>query len=176
MAWLDKYLRPDHIFDSYREVTPQFCAVNNIKVIVSDIDNTLVTYDDAEPTPEVSAWYHALIESGVKVAFASNNDEARVTLFNRSLGAPMIAKSGKPLTRGVRRMMEESGGTLENTVLLGDQLLTDIMAANRLGIRSVVVPPIKDKKTFFFRAKRAIEKPFMTRYIKEMKNILEDQK
>ncbi len=169
MAWLDKYLRPDYIFDSYRDVTPQFCKENNIKAIVSDIDNTLVTYDDAEPTPEVAAWYHALTESGVRIAFASNNDETRVALFNRSLGAPAIAKSGKPLTGGVRSMIEQMNGTLENTVLLGDQLLTDIMAANRLGIRSIVVPPIKDKKSLFFRAKRAIEKPFMARYIKENK-------
>lgn len=169
MAWLDKYLRPDFIFDSFVEVTPQFCKENNIKAIVSDIDNTLVTYDDAEPTPEVASWYHALVGYGIKIAFASNNDETRVALFNRSLGAPAIAKSGKPLTGGVRRMMEETSGTLENTVLLGDQLLTDIMAAKRLGIRAIVVPPIKDKRSLFFRAKRAIEKPFMTRYIKEMK-------
>ncbi len=168
MKLFDKYLRPDFIFDTYREVTPQFCAVNNIKAIVSDIDNTLVTYDDPEPTEEVAAWYHALTEAGVKIAFASNNDWERVTLFNRSLGAPAIAKSGKPLTGGVLKMIAEMGSEKETTVLLGDQLLTDVAAANRAGIRSIVVPPIKDKRSLFFRAKRAIERPYMKRYLTEL--------
>ncbi len=171
MRLLDKYLRPDFIFDTYREVTPEFCAENNIKAIVSDIDNTLVTYDDAEPTADVAAWYYALIESGVKVAFASNNDKSRVTIFNRSLGAPAVAKSGKPLTGGVEKMIKIMGSENSSTVLLGDQLLTDIAAANRLGIRSIAVPPIKDKRSLFFRAKRAIERPYMKRYLRELKSV-----
>ena len=164
---LDKYLRPDFIFDTFRDVTPEFCKENGIKTIISDIDNTLVTYDDAEPTPEVMAWYKALYESDVRVAFVSNNDWDRVTLFNKKIGTVALAKSGKPLCGGVRRAMMELGGEKESTVLLGDQLLTDIMAAKRFGIRGIVVPPIKDKKSLFFRAQRASERPYMKKYLKE---------
>ncbi len=169
---LDRYLRPYRIFDTYRDVTPEFCRENGIKAIISDIDNTLVTYDDAEPTPEVMAWYLALKESGVSVAFVSNNDRERVETFNRSVGTFALAKSGKPLTGGVKEAMSALGGDKTNTVLLGDQLLTDIMAANRFGIRGIAVPPIKDKRSLFFRAKRAIERPYMKKYLREAGKII----
>ena len=48
--------------------------------------------------------------------------------------------------------------------LLGDQLLTDCLSARRLGVPCIIVPPIRDKKTLFFRCKRALEKPFLAAY------------
>ena len=58
------------------------------------------------------------------------------------------------------------GVTVEETAGLGDQLLTDTWAVHRLNMPSLIVPPIKDKKTPFFKVKRLIEKPFMKRYYK----------
>ena len=60
--------------------------------------------------------------------------------------------------------MEKMGSNLENTAGLGDQLLTDTLAVHRLGMPSIIVPPIKDKRTLFFRFKRWLEIPFMKRY------------
>lgn len=165
----DKYLKPDHILGSFSEVTPEFCREQNIAALICDIDNTLVTYDDAEPTDAVLAWYRALRDTGVRISFVSNNDAERVTRFNTPLGVPAFPKSGKPSRRGIYAAMEAMGSTPERTVFLGDQLLTDVIAAKRAGIRAIVVPPIKDKTTLFFRAKRAIERPFMNKYIKEIK-------
>ncbi len=170
MPILDKLFRPDFIFRTYREVTPEFCLEHGIKFIISDIDNTLVTYDDAHPTDEVRAWIDDLFMSGVRISFVSNNEHERVEIFNSSLGVPAVAKAGKPFTRGLKSVSEMLGADKASTVLLGDQLLTDVSAAKLYGIRAIAVPPIKDKKTLFFRAKRAIEKPYMTRYINEMTN------
>ncbi|HPU18295.1 MAG TPA: HAD hydrolase-like protein, partial [Bacillota bacterium] len=52
----------------------------------------------------------------------------------------------------------------ERTAVLGDQLFTDVMAAKRLGIRAIVVTPIKDKKSLLFRIKRACERPLLRKY------------
>ena len=164
---IDRYMRPDYILGSFSEVTPEFCRKHGIAAIISDIDNTLVTYDDPEPTSAVLAWYHALDAIGVKISFVSNNDEERVTRFAAPLGVPAFAKSGKPSRKGLSRAVAAMGSAKEETVLLGDQLLTDVMAAKRFGIRAIVVPPIKDKTTLFFRTKRAIERPFMNKYIKQ---------
>ena len=61
------------------------------------------------------------------------------------------------------------GVTTEVTAGLGDQLLTDTLAVHRLDMISIIVPPIKDKKTLFFRFKRLLEKPFIARYYKKSK-------
>ncbi len=167
MPFLDKYLRPDFIFGTFDELTPEFCRENGISAIISDIDNTLVTYDDAEPTPKVISWIGSLAEANVTVAFVSNNDYERVERFASVLDIPAFAKSGKPMTGGLKLALAALGTEKKETVLLGDQLLTDVMAAKRFGVRAIAVPPIKDKKTLFFKAKRLIEKPFMKRYLKE---------
>jgi predicted HAD superfamily phosphohydrolase YqeG len=65
------------------------------------------------------------------------------------------------------------GVTTENMAGLGDQLLTDTLAVHRLDMPSLIVPPIKDKKTPFFRFKRLLEKPFMKRYYKHRHEVSE---
>ena len=49
-------------------------------------------------------------------------------------------------------------------MVLGDQLLTDALAGKRLGLRVLIVPPIKDKTTLFFRFKRLCERPIIRRF------------
>ncbi len=164
---LDRYLKPDFILCSFTDVTPQFCRKNGVKALICDIDNTLVTYDDPVPTEDVMAWYGELEKIGVGLSFVSNNDAERVNTFARPLGAPAFPKSGKPSRRGIIAAMDAMGSDKKGTLFLGDQLLTDVMGAKRAGIRAAVVPPIKDKTTLFFRAKRAIERPFMNKYKRE---------
>jgi predicted HAD superfamily phosphohydrolase YqeG len=62
--------------------------------------------------------------------------------------------------------MRDIGSDKSNTMLMGDQVFTDVWAAHNAKIRAILVPPIKDKTTLFFKSKRLIEKPFMRRYYK----------
>ena len=162
----EKKLSPTLMARSFRDVTPELVRTMGIGSLICDIDNTLVTYDDPEPTPEVREWFASMEEAGVRIAFVSNNNKERVDLFNASLGYPAYAKSGKPKTKYVLMATEDTGTDEKTAVLLGDQLLTDAAAANNAGIRSIIVPPIKDKKTLFFRAKRAIERPYVKKFLK----------
>ena len=163
---LDKYVKPDFIFDSYRDVTPEFLKTAQIDALICDIDNTLVTYDDAEPTEEVICWYEELKRNGIQVAFVSNNNRQRVSLFNSKLNAPAFHNSRKPSRYALRRAIAAMGAAPARTAVLGDQLFTDVMAAKRLGISAIIVTPIKDRKSVFFRKKRAFERPLLRRYKK----------
>ena len=64
------------------------------------------------------------------------------------------------------RAMELMESTPEDTAGLGDQLLTACLAAHRLGMVSIIVPPIKDRTSAFFRFKRWIEVPYVKKYRK----------
>ena len=161
---LDRYVKPDFIFNSYRDVTPDFLKSAQIDALICDIDNTLVTYDDAEPTEEVLCWYEKLKQNGIQVAFVSNNNRQRVSLFNSKLNAPAFHNSRKPSRYALRRAIAAMGISPERTAVLGDQLFTDVMAAKRLGIRAIVVTPIKDKKSLLFRIKRACERSLLRKY------------
>ena len=74
------------------------------------------------------------------------------------------AKSGKPFGKNLRRAMADMGTDVTTTAVLGDQLLTDALAGKLLGLMVLIVPPIADKKTLFFRFKRWLEKPYMNEY------------
>lgn len=162
-----KYLMPDYMFDRFDDITPEFLAQIGVRGLIIDIDNTLVTYDDAEPTAAVHKWFDGLRGAGITAALVSNNGHARVTSFNVPLALPAYPNSKKPSRRALRRAMADMGRKPEETAMLGDQLLTDVLAAKRLGIRAIVVPPIKDKKSLFFRVKRGIERPYIRRFQKE---------
>lgn len=163
---LEKLIMPSLMVDTYRDVTPEMLREMGKKLLICDIDNTLVTYDDPHPTEELRAWFKRMNDGGITVAFVSNNDEERVTLFNSTVGYIAHYKSGKPGAKKILATIEIAGVTKAETVLLGDQLLTDAAAANRAGIYSIIVPPIKDKTNLFFKSKRLIEKPYVRKYNK----------
>lgn len=159
------YLVPHFIFDSYSGITPDFLLSKGIKFVLCDIDNTLVTYDDPEPTKEVTSWLCKMKNAGIEIIFLSNNEKERVTRFARDTGYKGYADSGKPLTGKARKIMKEAGALQRNTAVLGDQIYTDMLLGARLGLSlRIFVPPIKDKKTLFFRFKRLLERPVLYRY------------
>ena len=160
----EKYLIPDEMVDRFESVTPEHLTDLGKKFIICDIDNTLATYDDPTPPENVVQWCENMDRNGVTVAFVSNNDEARVALFNKNFGYVAYAKSHKPCTGKLKRAMRDLGAATDNAVLLGDQLLTDAAAAKFAGLYCIIVPPIKDKKNLFFRFKRWLEKPYVKKY------------
>ncbi len=162
----EKYIMPKMMLSSFRDVTPALLHSLGRRLLICDIDNTLVTYDDPCPTPELLEWFDAMKSEGITVAFASNNHEERVTEFNKELGFIARFDAGKPKTRALFDVMREAGVSPEESALLGDQLLTDACAANRAGIYPIIVPPIKDKTNLFFKSKRLIERPYVAKYKK----------
>lgn len=161
---LSALLTPDYMFDSFADVTPEFLASLGIKALLIDIDNTLAPYEQPEPDKRIIDWFSALRENGIKAALISNNHPPRVELFNKSLGLDAYPDSGKPKSGTLIKAMQKMGVTPENTAGLGDQLLTDTLAVHRLGMISIIVPPIKDKTTPFFKSKRLLERPYIRKY------------
>lgn len=161
-----KLFAPDRLFASFRDVSADYLAGEGIALLICDIDNTLVTYDDPEPTDDVLDWIRSLQAAGIAVAFVSNNDWQRVSRFNGSLGFFASAKSGKPFPGKIREAMDFYKTGKSSTALLGDQLLTDVWAARNAGITALTVPPINDKTTFFWRFKRRLERPVLKKYLR----------
>ena len=163
---ISSLLTPDYIFNTFDEITPEFLRSLGISALLIDIDNTLAPYEQPEPDERIKSWFNSLRENGIKASLISNNHPPRVELFNKDLGLTAFADSGKPGGRAILEAMKIMESAPENTAGLGDQLLTDTLAVHRLGMISIIVPPIKDKKTPFFKFKRLLEKPFMRRYRK----------
>ena len=161
---LSYLLTPDYIFSTFDEVTPDFLEERGIRALLIDIDNTLAPYEQAEPDERIRSWFATLEARGIKAALISNNHAPRVERFNETLGLPAYPDSGKPGSRSLLAAMKVMGANPAETAGLGDQLLTDTLAVHRLGMLSLIVPPIKDKTTPFFRFKRWLERPYIRKY------------
>ena len=163
---LYRCLVPDQMFDRYQEITPAYLTSLGIRALLVDIDNTLAPYEQADADDTHRAWVADMAAHGIAVALISNNNRARVERFNQTLGLPAYWKSGKPRRRCLDLAMKQLGVTPKETAILGDQLLTDAYAGKHIGLTTLIVPPLKDKRTLFFRFKRLLERPFLRRYRK----------
>ena len=158
---------PDRIFESYKSITPEYLLSVGIRALILDIDNTLIPYEEDAPTEELYRWFAALKESGISVALVSNNNKKRLLVFNEKLGLPGYASSCKPLPHNLFRAMKEMKVKRKETAMVGDQLFTDMLAARFAGVRSYIVPPIRDKKKLTVRLKRKLEAPLVRRYYRK---------
>lgn len=157
-------LLPDRKFDTYRDLTPQFLSEQGIDALLIDIDNTLAPYEQPDHDEHHAEWFRSMRESGVSCVLISNNHADRVSRFVGDMEIPAYPDCHKPSLRVLRRVVAEQGIDPTCAAVLGDQIYTDCLSARRLGMRAFIVPPIRDKKTLFFRFKRLLEVPIMKKY------------
>ena len=154
-------LIPDRLFDSYREITPEYLKQQGITLLLSDLDFTLAPKSVRRPGGELRAWIAALQEAGIGFMIVSNNRSGkRVTEFCADLGVPYQGHAGKPSTRGLKAAMERAGADRDHTAMLGDKLLTDMLAANRAGVLALMVEPLGGAVTPWQKVLHALQEPF----------------
>lgn len=158
-------LVPDRMFENIYQITPDLLKSENVNTVIFDVDNTIAPYSVAYPTAEMAEYLFSLRDSGINVAFASNNNGVRIEEFNRTLGFFSVSKAKKPSRRAVRQIMREFGTSTQNTLVIGDQIFTDCLCAHRSGVRAFIVEPIDPKgENFFIKMKRWFEKPSIWYY------------
>lgn len=158
---------PDYIFRDFLAVTPEFLTSLGVKLVICDIDNTIAPYEVAKPDAVIGAWFDAMKAAGIRFVFVSNNHSERADLFNQTLGLSVYANAKKPLTGALTQALCDAGLTPADGASLGDQIFTDVLAGQFRGLKTILVPPIKDKTNFFFRTKRFLERPFIASYFRK---------
>lgn len=153
-----KKFSPNFIFNNIYEIKPDFFVNNNIGAVIFDIDDTLVANDIKEPTKELIEYFDALKEKGIKISLISNGRKERVELFNKNLNFHASYKALKPRKKPIKTALKKFGTKAENTALVGDQIFTDIYGGNRMGLKTILVTPIKNDETKFIVFKRKLEK------------------
>lgn len=137
-------LTPDLIVAHVGDVTPAFLRARGVRAVISDLDNTLIPWRSEAVAGEVASWLLALREAGVGVCIASNTRHlSRLERVAAQMGILHVPhNANKPRRRGLRIALELLGTTPEETAMVGDQLFTDILAGNRLGLTTILVNPL----------------------------------
>lgn len=154
-------LAPCRVINSIYDLEPRELRAQGIRLVLCDLDNTLVPYEESFPSPALRAWKEKLEENGVTLFVVSNSRKSRrCPNFCEALGIPYVRHAGKPGTKGFREALERTGLPASQAIMVGDQIFTDIWGANRAGVSSVLVKPISWGKNPLRRVRYAIEAPF----------------
>lgn len=156
-----KLFLPNEQVKSVLEIDPERLKQKGIKAIITDLDNTLVAWDRPDATPELLHWFQEIRDAGIKVLIVSNNNQKRVSSFSTPLDLPFIFEARKPMGRAFRKAIKLLGVKKNETVVIGDQLLTDVFGGNRSGIHTILVIPIAATDGFWTQINRKIERQLM---------------
>lgn len=144
---------------------------NNIKYVFTDLDNTLAPYYIATPEEKVINFINELKDKGFKVIIVSNNTGKRVETFAENLNIPYISGAKKPFTSTLKNYIIKNNINLDECVIVGDQMVTDIGCATKLNCRCILTSPLDKKEPMVTYLNRKIDQHLRKKY-----NIVEECK
>ncbi len=157
-------LIPKEMVESIYEIDLDRLWTEGKRGIITDLDNTLVGATDPLATPELVAWLNNVRERGWKVVIVSNNKQTRVSTFANPLNVSFVHGARKPSPKAFLRAMQVLQTETSETVVVGDQMLTDVLGGNRLGLYTVLVKPVSlTGEGIFTRVNRRLEKAAVAR-------------
>lgn len=141
---------------------------NNIKALILDVDNTLLDFD-LKIVDGLKSWYENLKNNDIKCIILSNSNKIeKIKMVADLLKVPYIKFATKPLKRGFKLAQKELQLPNENIAVVGDQIFTDVIGANRSNMYSILVKPLAEKDLLLTKIKRPIENLVIKKYLKSI--------
>ena len=152
---------PNEFHNNFFDINFKKLYDDGLRLILSDLDNTLISYDDDKPTKKILDKFEELSRMGFEVIVISNNVPKRIQIFLEGLDYKGVGNARKPLLIGLRKALRiaEKKYSHKETVVIGDQLMTDVFCANRFNAYSILVNPLKKKtEKWYTKINRKIER------------------
>ena len=163
-------LYPKAYFNSVIDITIEFLEQNKIKGLILDVDNTLIDYNK-NMLVGLDKWIEKIKQSNIKLYILSSNKKEKVANVANKLQIEYSYFAKKPFKFGFNKVKEILNLDSENIAVIGDQIFTDVIGANRSQMFSILVKPINEKDIWVTKIKRPIENSIIKKYLeKEEKN------
>lgn len=148
-------LKPDRYFSRISAINVNSDLIGEgFSAVLLDVDNTILSRRDQTVPPDVLQWLAKLRRAQIPACLLSNNFHAHVFDLAQELDLPLVAKALKPLPQGFLLACHKLGVPRKQTVMIGDQLSTDIVGAHLVGMKGYLVCPLVEedlKHTVFVR-------------------------
>jgi HAD superfamily phosphatase (TIGR01668 family) len=149
--------KPNVKLDKITDITISVLQKYNINSLILDVDNTLSTHHGQVLTDGLEDWLDLMRQNGIKMTVLSNSKAPRLEPFAKKIGLDYISLGLKPLPFGFWRALKRLGSERKNTAIVGDQIFTDIVGGNCVGLKTVLLTPIQLETSLRFHIKRKIE-------------------
>ena len=159
---------PTLYFASIFEIQYENLKKQGIKSLFFDLDNTIIAYDETKLSDKHITFFNEL-KKDFNILVISNSGYKRVSKAMVDLDLPYIWHAKKPLTFGFKKGLKMLGSKKSETMIVGDQLMTDVYGASRFGIKSILIASVKrksDRKITQFN--RKLENYFLAKIEKKL--------
>ena len=144
---------------SIYEIPVDFYQQNGVTLLLIDLDNTLDSYRLYTPTERAVSLIESIRAANITPVIISNNRGKRVSSYANALGLEYIHSARKPFSGKIKKFLKEKNVPLENVMFVGDQMVTDVLAAKGAHLRIVLTEKIVKEDQFTTHFNRLIDRP-----------------
>ena len=138
---------------------------SGIKCLVFDLDNTLGLISNKR-CPDETRDLIKKLKKDFFIVICSNNNTKRLKPYMEELEIDGVSWSMKPSIKGLIKIRNKYKLKKKEMCIIGDQIVTDILAGNRFKIMSILVDPMGEKYLKITALNRVIENYIIKKYNK----------
>ena len=157
---------------SIYEIDVDFYKRNNVRTLFMDLDNTLDSYRAREPKDNTLEYVKKLKDAGITPVIISNNKASRVSGYANLLGVEFLSSAHKPFSKRLKAEIARRNLSNEDVMLVGDQMMTDVLAAKGAGIRVVLTEKLVKEDQWTTHINRLIDRP-VRKYHRKRNNLID---
>lgn len=158
-------LYPKVYLNNVLEISVDFLKKENINGLILDVDNTLLFYDRTMING-LEQWVDKMKKNNIKLCILSNtNKKDKVDKLSKILKIPYIFFAKKPLKSGFKKAVKILNMDNKNIAVVGDQIFTDIIGANRMKMFPILTKPLEEKDILITKIKRPLEEYIINKYL-----------
>ena len=139
---MGRLFRPDEVYPSVKEISVRALKNRDIRIVFCDLDNTLARWNDSFIPAYSRAFASALYKNRIDLCLISNNSRERVYPAAQALKAMFVPNARKPRPAAIKKTLAKKGISPEKAVMIGDQVITDMLSGNLAKIHTILINPI----------------------------------
>jgi len=157
---IHELLTPTEYVESIYSINLLKLHKRGIRGFLIDLDNTLVSRYDSEPTLKCRMWVKEVRAAGIALCISSNSFYPnRVQSISAALDIPAFFMAMKPFPFSLQTAMKQVLKLPKSAVaVVGDQVFTDVVAGNVLGLYTILVEPLELERSTGKKLVRGLER------------------
>lgn len=158
---MKEFLKPTWCIQSIYAIQAQDLIDLGIKGMMIDLDNTLLAWNELDANQKLRDWIQATRKAGIQICLISNNRSHRVGRVANAVGLEYVANALKPFPHSFRRVLASWSLLPEEVIVVGDQMVTDVIGAKFMGLKVILVKPLVEHDNIYTKMNRLIEKALL---------------
>jgi hypothetical protein len=147
LSGLFRAFAPAHAVESLDSIDLDQLWAQGKRLLLLDVDNTIVAWKQENFSPTVLDWIAHAKGLGFQICIISNTRRiARLGRIREMLGVETVRGRFKPSRAMFRIALIRFGRSRDQAIMIGDQMMTDILGANRAGIDAIWVRQMETKE------------------------------